>query len=84
MNFAILLILIGNQQIEAMCFSHIVVYQKEIYDIILYKFNKKYNIVNTNIMTKEFFEEVMRIPSCSSHEDMMQEYILDWASKHGC
>lgn len=35
-------------------------------------------------MTKEFFEEVMRIPSCSSHEDMMQEYILDWASKHGC
>ena len=41
-------------------------------------------IVNTNIMTKEFFEEVMRIPSCSSHEDRMQEYILDWASKHGC
>ena len=41
MNFAILLILIGNQQIEAMCFSHIVVYQKEIYDIILLKdFNK--------------------------------------------
>ena len=35
-------------------------------------------------MTKEFFEEVMRIPSCSRHEDMMQEFLLDWAKKHGC
>jgi hypothetical protein len=35
-------------------------------------------------MTKEFFEEVMRIPSCSGHEDMMQEFLLSWASKHGC
>lgn len=26
----------------------------------------------------------MRIPSCSRHEDMMQEYLLDWAKKHGC
>lgn len=35
-------------------------------------------------MTKEFFEEVMRIPSCSRHEDMMQEFLLDWAKKNGC
>lgn len=35
-------------------------------------------------MTKEFFEEIMRIPSCSGHEDMMQEYLLGWARKHGC
>lgn len=34
-------------------------------------------------MTKEFFEEVMRVPTCSRHEDMMQEFLLDWASKHG-
>ena len=35
-------------------------------------------------MTKEFFEEVMRIPSCSRHEDMMIEYLLEWGKKHGC
>lgn len=35
-------------------------------------------------MTKEFFEEVMRVPSCSRHEDMMQEFLLEWAKKHGC
>lgn len=35
-------------------------------------------------MTKSEFEAVMRIPTCSQHEDMMQEFLLDWASKHGC
>ena len=35
-------------------------------------------------MTKEFFEEVMRIPSCSRHEDMMIEYLLEWGKSHGC
>lgn len=35
-------------------------------------------------MTKEFFEEVMRVPTCSRHEDMMQEFLLEWAKKHGC
>jgi len=35
-------------------------------------------------MTKEFFEEVMRVPSCSRHEGMMQEFLLEWAKKHGC
>lgn len=35
-------------------------------------------------MTKEFFEEVMRIPSVSKHEDMMIEFLMDWGSKHGC
>lgn len=34
-------------------------------------------------MTKEFFEAVMRIPTCSRHEDMMQEFLLEWAGKHG-
>ena len=35
-------------------------------------------------MTKEFFEEVMRVPTCSGHEDMMIEFLLDWGEKHGC
>jgi len=35
-------------------------------------------------MTKDFFEEVMRVPTCSRHEDMMQEFLLEWAKKHGC
>ena len=35
-------------------------------------------------MTKEFFEEVMRIPSCSKHEDMMQEFLMNWGKAHGC
>lgn len=35
-------------------------------------------------MTKEFFEAVMRIPSCSGHEDMMTEFLMDWGPKHGC
>lgn len=34
-------------------------------------------------MTREQFEEVMRIPSCSGHEDMMQDFLLDWAKRHG-
>lgn len=35
-------------------------------------------------MTKEFFEEVMKIPSVSGHEDMMQEFLMKWGPKHGC
>lgn len=35
-------------------------------------------------MTKEFFESVLRIPTCSSHEDMMIEFLMDWGPKHGC
>lgn len=35
-------------------------------------------------MTKEFFEEVMRIPTSSGHEEMMIEYIKEWGSKNGC
>lgn len=35
-------------------------------------------------MTKSEFEAVMRVPSASRHEDMMQEFLLDWAKKHGC
>ena len=35
-------------------------------------------------MTKNQFEEVLRVPTCSRHEDMMQEFLLEWASKHGC
>lgn len=35
-------------------------------------------------MTKEFFEEVMRIPSCSRHEDMMIDFLLAWGKSHGC
>ena len=35
-------------------------------------------------MTKEFFEELMKVPTCSRHEDMMQEFLLDWGKKHGC
>ena len=35
-------------------------------------------------MTKEFFEEVMRIPSYSGHEDMMRDFLLDWGRKNGC
>lgn len=34
-------------------------------------------------MTKEQFESVLRIPTCSRHEDMMQEFLLEWAGKHG-
>ena len=34
-------------------------------------------------MTKEQFESVLRVPTCSRHEDMMQEFLLDWAGKHG-
>ena len=34
-------------------------------------------------MTKNQFEAVMRIPTCSRHEDMMQEFLLEWAGKHG-
>lgn len=34
-------------------------------------------------MTKNQFEAVMRIPTCSKHEDMMQEFLLEWAGKHG-
>lgn len=26
----------------------------------------------------------MRVPSVSRHEDMMQEFLLEWAKKHGC
>ena len=35
-------------------------------------------------MTKEFFEEVMRIPSATQHEDMMQEFLMEWGKTHGC
>jgi hypothetical protein len=35
-------------------------------------------------MTREFFEEVMRIPSYSRHEGMMIEYITAWGKSHGC
>lgn len=35
-------------------------------------------------MTKEFFESVMCIPSCSKHEDMMQEFLMNWGKAHGC
>lgn len=35
-------------------------------------------------MTKEFFESVMRIPSVSRHEDMMQEFLMEWGKTHGC
>ena len=35
-------------------------------------------------MTKSEFEEIMRVPTCSRHEDMMQEFLLEWAKKHGC
>ena len=35
-------------------------------------------------MTKSEFEAVMRVPSASRHEDMMQEFLLEWAKKHGC
>lgn len=35
-------------------------------------------------MTKSEFEAIMRVPSCSRYEDMMQEFLLEWASKHGC
>lgn len=34
-------------------------------------------------MTKNQFEAVMRVPTCSRHEDMMQEFLLEWAGKHG-
>ena len=34
-------------------------------------------------MTKDQFESVLRIPTCSRHEDMMQEFLLEWAGKHG-
>lgn len=34
-------------------------------------------------MQKSEFEAVMRIPTCSRHEDMMQEFLLEWAGKHG-
>lgn len=35
-------------------------------------------------MDKSFFESIMRVPTCSGHEDMMQEFLLEWAGKHGC
>lgn len=35
-------------------------------------------------MQKSDFEAIMRIPSVSRHEDMMQEFLLEWAKKHGC
>ena len=35
-------------------------------------------------MTKEFFEEFMQLPSCSKHEDMVQEFLLEWGKAHGC
>lgn len=34
-------------------------------------------------MTKEFFESVMRVPTCSSSEDMMQKFLLDFAKSNG-
>ena len=35
------------------------------------------------MMTKEFIKEVMSIPSCSGHEQMMRSYVLDFAAAHG-
>ena len=35
-------------------------------------------------MQKSEFEEIMRVPTCSRHEDMMQEFLLEWAKNHGC
>ena len=35
-------------------------------------------------MTKEFFEEFMQLPSCSKHEDMVQDFLLEWGKAHGC
>lgn len=35
-------------------------------------------------MTKDFFESVMCIPSCSKYEDMMQEFLMNWGKAHGC
>lgn len=34
-------------------------------------------------MTREHFETVMQIPSCTGHEDMMIDFLLEWAKKHG-
>ena len=34
-------------------------------------------------MTKEFIKEVMSIPSCSGHEQMMRSYVLDFAAARG-
>ena len=35
-------------------------------------------------MTKEFFEEFMQLPSCSKHEDMVQDFLMEWGKAHGC
>ena len=35
------------------------------------------------MMTKEFIKEVMSIPSCSGHEQMMRSYVLDFAAARG-
>ena len=35
-------------------------------------------------MTREFFEEVMRIPSCSKHENMMIDFLMKWGKANGC
>ena len=34
-------------------------------------------------MTRKHFETVMQIPSCTGHEDMMIDFLLDWAKQHG-
>lgn len=35
-------------------------------------------------MTREFFEEVMQIPSCSKHENMMIDFLMKWGKTNGC
>ena len=34
-------------------------------------------------LTKEFLKDIMSIPSCSGHESMMRDYILDFAADRG-
>lgn len=34
-------------------------------------------------LTKEFLKDIMSIPSCSKHEEMMRDYILDFAARRG-
>lgn len=35
-------------------------------------------------MTKDHFEECMKYPSVSGHEEMFADFIMDWGKKHGC
>ena len=34
-------------------------------------------------MTIQFLKSIMRIPSCSGHEDLMQGFVMQWAKSNG-